>query len=169
MAGLRSSITLALCLISMAAHGATDRPSWVTSEIYNYNHRFAATDSVELAAKMSTMAQSPFQFYRGTDHIFFKDMATLPGSAYTTVQTGYAWLGGDTHIGKALAVAHALADQDYDSAVVPYSIDKQVADAVTSKSGLKSEIVSFAFSYVQQVQFDWQAFVSAYNAGMLLY
>ena len=50
-----------------------------------------------------------------------------------------------------------------------YSIDKQVSDAVTSKSGLKSEIRAFAFSYADQVELDWEAFVEAYNAGTALY
>jgi uncharacterized protein (DUF2252 family) len=74
-----------------------------------------------------------------------------------------------TYLGQALASAHALADQDYDVSIVSYSIDKQVSDAVTSKSGLKSEINSFAFDYATQVTLDWQAFVAAYNAGTPLY
>jgi uncharacterized protein (DUF2252 family) len=74
-----------------------------------------------------------------------------------------------TYFGQALASAHALADQDYDVSIVSYSIDKQVSDAVTSKSGLKSEIATFAFDYAAQTTLDWQAFVSAYNAGTPLY
>lgn len=70
------------------------------TQIYNYNHPFAATDSTDLATKMATMAGNAFSFYRGTDHIFYQDMLTLPASAYTTAQTGYTWLGGDAHIGN---------------------------------------------------------------------
>lgn len=77
---------------------ATSRSSWVVNQIYSYNHPFAATDSAELAIKMSTMAQSAFNFYRGTDHIYFQDMLTLPNSNYTTTQTGYTWLAGDLHL-----------------------------------------------------------------------
>jgi uncharacterized protein (DUF2252 family) len=73
------------------------------------------------------------------------------------------------YLGQALASAHALADQDYDASVVSYSIDKQVADAITSKSGLKDEIADFAFAYADQVVLDWQAFVDAYEAGTPLY
>jgi uncharacterized protein (DUF2252 family) len=83
-----------------AAHAATSRPAWVVSQIYGYNHQFAATDSTDLATKMSTMAADAFDFYRGTGQIFWQDMATLPPSAYTTAQTGYTWLGGDAHIGN---------------------------------------------------------------------
>ncbi|MES2258189.1 MAG: DUF2252 family protein [Pseudomonadota bacterium] len=102
---LKTMLTAA-CLLAtgLQAHAATSRPAWVVSQVYNYNHQFAATDSADLATKMSTMAASAFQFYRGTDHIFFQDMATLPSSVYTTVQTGYTWLGGDTHIGNFNAV-----------------------------------------------------------------
>ena len=50
-----------------------------------------------------------------------------------------------------------------------YSIDKQVTDAVSSKSGLASEISTFAFGYADQVNLDWQSFVGAYNAGTPLY
>jgi uncharacterized protein (DUF2252 family) len=56
-----------------------------------------------------------------------------------------------TYLGQALASAHAISDQDYNSAIVQYSIDKQVSNAVTSTSGLESEISTFAFSYAAQV------------------
>ncbi|SEJ32249.1 DUF2252 family protein [Paraburkholderia diazotrophica] len=73
------------------------------------------------------------------------------------------------YLGQALASAHAISDQDYNSSIVTYSIDKQVTDAITSTSGLESEISSFAFSYAAQVNLDWQSFVSAYKAGTPLY
>ncbi len=44
-----------------------------------------------------------------------------------------------TYLGQALASAHAISDQDYNSAIVQYSIDKQASNAVTSTSGLASE------------------------------
>lgn len=74
-----------------------------------------------------------------------------------------------TYVGQALASAHALADKDYDSTVVPYGIDAEVTNAITSKSGLQAEIVSFAFGYADQVNLDWQSFKSAYSAGTPLY
>lgn len=87
-------------LFASAAQAATSRTSWVVSQIYGYNHPLAATDSTDLATKMSTMAASAFNFYRGTDHIFYQDMTNLPASAYTTAQTGFTWIGGDAHIGN---------------------------------------------------------------------
>jgi len=93
-------LSIAGLLCVSAAQAATSRTSWVVSQIYNYNHPFAATDSADLATKMSTMAGDAFDFYRGTDHIFYQDMATLPASNYATTQTGYTWIGGDAHIGN---------------------------------------------------------------------
>jgi uncharacterized protein (DUF2252 family) len=93
-------LSIASLLCVSAAQAATSRTSWVVSQIYNYNHPFAATDSTDLATKMSTMAGGAFDFYRGTDHIFYQDMATLPASSYATTQTGYTWIGGDAHIGN---------------------------------------------------------------------
>jgi uncharacterized protein (DUF2252 family) len=91
-------LSLAGLLCMSAAQAATSRTSWVVSQVYNYNHPFATTDSTDLATKMSTMAGDAFDFYRGTDHIFYQDMATLPASNYVTTQTGYTWIGGDAHI-----------------------------------------------------------------------
>lgn len=93
-------VGVALAVSLTSVHAATSRSSWVTSQIYNNNHPYAATDSTDLSTKMSTMSTSAFNFYRGTDHIFYQDMLTLPSSGYVTSQTGYTWLGGDTHIGN---------------------------------------------------------------------
>ena len=91
----------AVCLLgAFSAHAQTSRTSWVVTQIYEYNHPFAAKDSTDLATKMSTMAADPFSFYRGTDHIFYRDMLTLPASKYTSTQTGFTWLGGDAHLGN---------------------------------------------------------------------
>ncbi|NRR33643.1 DUF2252 family protein [Oxalobacteraceae bacterium] len=100
-----------MLVLGLPAHAATSRSAWVVSQVYDYNHPFAATDSADLATKMSTMAASAFQFYRGTDHIFFQDMSTLPSSLYTSVQSGYTWLGGDTHVGNFNAVRDSAGNE----------------------------------------------------------
>ncbi len=94
-------------VVEVSAHAATARPSWVVNEIYDYNHVYAAQASAELAAKMGKMNSSALYFYRGTAHLFFKDMATLPASAYTSTATGYTWLSGDAHIGNFGAMKDA--------------------------------------------------------------
>jgi uncharacterized protein (DUF2252 family) len=88
---------------------------------------------------------------------------------YTQLTSSSKFNTAMTYVGQALASAHALADNDYDSSVVPFSIEAEITSAVTSSSGLQAEIASFAFSYADQVNLDWQAFKAAYAAGTALY
>ncbi|GAB2583121.1 DUF2252 domain-containing protein [Dyella jejuensis] len=87
---------------------------------------------------------------------------------YTQLTSSSKFDTAMTYFGQALASAHARADQAYDAAIVPYDTPMQIS-AVANSSGLQTEISSFAFSYAQQVNLDWQAFVAAYNAGTPLY
>ncbi len=96
---------LAIVVVSILTLGfassvqaATPRPSWVENEIYQYNHSFAAQLPQELATKMQKMTVSPFAFYRGTDHIFYKDIQTLPSSGFVNSPTAAIWLEGDMHM-----------------------------------------------------------------------
>lgn len=73
------------------------------------------------------------------------------------------------YMGMALAADHSRADQDYNPNLIPYSMDKQIDDAVTSKSGFTSEIIAFATNYAAQVQLDYASFVTAYDNGTPLY
>ncbi|MCF2149783.1 DUF2252 family protein [Desmonostoc muscorum LEGE 12446] len=77
---------------------ATPRSTWVVNEIYQYNHSFASQLPQELATKMQKMTASPFAFYRGTAHIFYRDMQTLPGSGFVNSSTDAIWLEGDMHL-----------------------------------------------------------------------
>lgn len=94
------ALTLAACAVAGNADAASARDSWVVAQIRDYNHPYAASASGELDTKLATMARSAYDFYRGSDHIFFQDMATRPASAYATAQTGATWIGGDTHLGN---------------------------------------------------------------------
>lgn len=85
-------------LLATHAQAATPRYSTVVSELYNFNHPYAAQASNELATKMSKMAVSPFSFYRGTAHLFYKDMTILPSSSFTNTATNKVWLQGDMHL-----------------------------------------------------------------------
>ncbi|HTA65930.1 MAG TPA: DUF2252 family protein [Xanthomonadaceae bacterium] len=87
---------------------------------------------------------------------------------YTQLTSSSKFDTAATWIAQALASAHALADQDYNAAIVPYDIDSAIKTADNS-SGLQTEISAFAFSYAAQVNLDWQSFVAAYNAGTPLY
>lgn len=87
---------------------------------------------------------------------------------YTQLTSASKFNTAMTYVGQALASAHALADNDYDSSVVPFSIEAEIT-AAASSSGLQAEIAAFAFSYADQVNLDWQAFQAAYAAGKPLY
>ncbi|WP_277883843.1 DUF2252 family protein [Nostoc sp. FACHB-888] len=96
-----SAIVFVLILISGFAspvQAATVRSTWVENEIYQYNHPFASQLPQELAIKMQKMKASPFAFYRGTDHIFYRDMQTLPSSGFVNSSTSAIWLEGDMHL-----------------------------------------------------------------------
>ena len=90
-------LTLTLVL-TFTAQAATPRSTWVENEIYQYNHPFASQLPQELATKMQKMTASPFAFYRGTDHIFYHDMQTLPSSGFVNSSTSAIWLDGDIHL-----------------------------------------------------------------------
>jgi len=77
---------------------ASARSAWIVNQLFAHNHQFAATNAADLAFKMGAMEHSLLAWFRGTDHIFFQDMATLPASRYTSEHTGYTWLNGDAHL-----------------------------------------------------------------------
>ncbi|MBG1263209.1 DUF2252 domain-containing protein [Nostoc commune] len=96
-----SAIAFILILIlgfASPGQAATLRSTWVENEIYQYNHPFASQLPQELATKMQKMTASPFAFYRGTDHIFYRDMQTLPSSGFVNFSTSAIWLEGDMHL-----------------------------------------------------------------------
>ena len=87
-----------VALATSSSFAAAPRYSWVVNELYTQNHPFAAQATNELVTKMQKMNSSAFLFFRGTDHIFYKDMTTLAPSSYTNTATNQTWLQGDTHI-----------------------------------------------------------------------
>lgn len=105
---------IALCLTGTAASAASDRQTWVESELYRHNHPMAATQSSELATKMTKMSASAFAFYRGTAHIFYQDMKTLPASAYLNTATRKVWLNGDLHLQNYGGLRDANGNEVFD-------------------------------------------------------
>ncbi|MFN6469023.1 MAG: DUF2252 domain-containing protein [Nostoc sp. SerVER01] len=96
-----SAIITALILalgFASTSQAATPRSTWVENEIYQYNHPFASQLPQELTTKMQKMTASPFAFYRGTTHIFYRDMQTLPGSGFVNSSISAIWLEGDMHM-----------------------------------------------------------------------
>lgn len=93
-------ITAQLVSISPVEASAT-RSKFVIQELYNFNHPLATQLSGEVATKMSKMVVNPFAFFRGTAHIFYKDMVNtslFPASKYMNSATSTVWLEGDMHL-----------------------------------------------------------------------
>lgn len=107
-------LALAFATAGSVALAATDRPAWVEAELYRHNHPMAAAQPAELATKMTKMAASPFAFYRGTAHIFYRDMTTLPASAYLDAATGKVWLPGDMHLQNYGGIRDANGNEVFD-------------------------------------------------------
>lgn len=109
------------CLITIICgslprtNAALSRSSWVVNEIYNYNHLYAAQLPSELANKMTKMSANPFAFYRGTAHLFYKDMRALPTSTFFNYATSSIWLNGDIHLQNLGAFRDANGNNVFDT------------------------------------------------------
>jgi uncharacterized protein (DUF2252 family) len=64
--------------------------------------------------------------------------------------------------GQVLAAHHARADKDWSAAVLPHSVDGQIK-ALTSgnHSGFRALVRSIAISYADQVELDYESFVTS--------
>ncbi|MEH2168543.1 MAG: DUF2252 family protein [Nostoc sp.] len=59
------------------------------------------------------------------------------------------------YTGKVVAKNHAISDRDYDAAIIPISVGKEVTDIVSgNKAVFKDEIFNFAVDYATQVEFQ---------------
>lgn len=83
--------------------------------------------------------------------------------------TSKIWDDSVRDIARLLAAAHSRADKDIAGTGVTYSADAAIDSAITSVSGLQAETLSFATSYADQVDSDWQAYVAAKNSGRPLF
>jgi uncharacterized protein (DUF2252 family) len=98
----------------MAVQAATSRYSWVVNELYSYNHPFALQLPRELATKMEKIHDSPFAFFRGTAHIFYRDMKTLPASNCAPYATRFTRLQGDMHLQNMGAIRDSAGNDTFD-------------------------------------------------------
>jgi uncharacterized protein (DUF2252 family) len=134
--GLATSITLlAGCTsdtpapeeIAASSFAAQSRTSFVVAEIAAAN---ASIDAASRAEKYAAMKQSPFAFYRGTNHLYWKDLAASPDLyAYGKLATTRVFLGGDMHVDNTGAfdddqgdIVFALNDFD-ESLIGDYQLD----------------------------------------------
>lgn len=74
---------------------AADRTDWVTGQLTTANAALSATTREE---KYSLMEDSPFAFYRGTNHLFWSDHGLSADLAiYGNRSASRTWLQGDLH------------------------------------------------------------------------
>jgi uncharacterized protein (DUF2252 family) len=131
------ALALAAVLVSCADTQSTvddlvgklpaDRTAWVVSELSAWNAGLTAASRQE---KYGMMEADLFSFYRGTDHLFWKDKGTSPAlSTYGNVARTRIWLQGDMHADNMGSFANDQGEvvydlNDFDEAVLgDYQLD----------------------------------------------
>ncbi|MET0405406.1 MAG: DUF2252 family protein [Cystobacter sp.] len=118
---------LLLALSTPTAAPAQSRTPFVVDEITAANASLAADVRAE---KYALMKESAFAFYRGTNHLYWKDLGTSPLLAtYGGTSTTRTWLAGDMHVDNTGAFDDDQGDvvfglNDFDEAVIgDYQLD----------------------------------------------
>lgn len=116
-----------LALVSTAADAAQSRTSYVVNEISAFNASLGADIRAE---KYAQMKQSAFSFYRGSNHLYWKDFgSSAQVSTYGGTSSTRTWLGGDLHVNNSGAFDDDQGDivyglNDFDEAVIgDYQLD----------------------------------------------
>src|SRR5262245_32397039 len=106
---------------------AKRRTRFVQTEVQAANA--ALTDALR-AEKYGEMKASPFAFFRGTDHLYWKDLGQSPDlSTYGGQSATRAWIGGDMHVDNTGAFDDdegtiVFAINDFDEAIIAdYQLD----------------------------------------------
>jgi uncharacterized protein (DUF2252 family) len=137
----RLALTFPLALAACSSAGPTTEPvdvaslsftvasrtSQVATEIQAAN---AALPGAIRAEKYQLMKASPYAFYRGTNHLYWKDLGHSPDlSAYGGLPSTRTWLGGDMHVDNTGAFDDDHGDivfaiNDFDEAIIAdYQLD----------------------------------------------
>jgi uncharacterized protein (DUF2252 family) len=113
--------------LTARALGVASRTSYVVAEIQAQN---APLDAADRAEKYTAMKQSPFVFFRGTNHLFWKDLGASPElSDYGATPSTRAFLGGDMHVNNTGSIDDDQGDvvfalNDFDEALIgDYQLD----------------------------------------------
>lgn len=106
---------------------AQSRTGYVIAELNAFNAGLTATARAE---KYAAMKASPFAFYRGSNHLYWKDLGASPELlAYGGTSETRAWIGGDMHVNNTGSFdddqgAVVFGINDFDEAVVgDYQLD----------------------------------------------
>ena len=139
-----------------------DLLGWLT----NINLNGIGINKQSLAKKYSTMAASPFAFYRGTDELFFYDWIENPALDNFGSTSAITWLSGDCHVMNFGSFKNGNSDlvyqlNDFDvSAVGRYQYDVWrlatslvlVSEELSMPAESGKWIESFARSYAKAAQ-----------------
>jgi uncharacterized protein (DUF2252 family) len=118
---------LALAFLSSRALAAQSRTSFVVTEVTNAN---SLLSSATRAEKYGLMKASAFTFFRGSNHLYWKDFGNSSQLfSYGGLSSTRTWLGGDMHVDNMGSfdddqgdVVYAL--NDFDEAVIgDYQLD----------------------------------------------
>lgn len=139
------------------------RPEEVTAAITNWNAGLSAADR---AAKYDKMSVSPFTFYRGTNHLFWKDFVGDPRLTTFSSARTRIWIQGDQHIenfgsfdndeGRIVYDVNdfdeaVLADYQYDLWRAATSLVLVARDAGLSTSDQNAVVDAFTESYLDAI------------------
>jgi uncharacterized protein (DUF2252 family) len=128
---------------------------------------------VAIATKAMLSNTNPLVGYTTVSNIPFMVHEKSPYQVdfdYTLLTTKSKFMDAMGYAGKIVAKNHAISDKDYDAAIIPVSVDKEVTDIVSgNKAVFKDEIVNFAVDYATQVEYDYTSFVNAYKQEVILY
>lgn len=118
---------LILALSVPSACAAESRESYVVAEITSANTHLPAAPRAE---KYGLMKASPFAFFRGSNHLYWKEFGSSPQlSTYGGLSSTRTWLAGDMHLDNTGSfdddqgeIVYAI--NDFDEAVIgDYQLD----------------------------------------------
>ncbi|AGP35094.1 hypothetical protein SCE1572_11570 [Sorangium cellulosum So0157-2] len=117
----------AVALAAAPGAAASSRTSYIVAEITSAN---AGLPSSARAEKYAEMKASPFTFFRGSNHLYWKDLGSSPQLlTYGGASSTRTWLGGDMHVNNMGSFDDDQGDvvyaiNDFDEAVIgDYQLD----------------------------------------------
>ncbi|MBM7117936.1 DUF2252 domain-containing protein [Archangium primigenium] len=124
---VRALCGLLLALSLPSAHAAQSRTAFVVDELNAFN---GTLPPGLLAEKYTRMKASAFAFFRGSNHLYWKDLGASPLLAtYGGTRATRTWLSGDMHLNNTGAFDDDTGDivfglNDFDEAVIgDYQLD----------------------------------------------
>jgi uncharacterized protein (DUF2252 family) len=149
-----------------ASGAAVTRTSVIKAELDAYNSQLTTSMRAE---KYTEMAADAFAYFRGTNHIFWKDMGGSPSiNTYGGVSNTRTWISGDAHVNNMGAFANdqntivfdlndfdesMIADYQYDVWRTAISVQLMLTvNGGFSSSDCNSVIDAFTESYLDKME-----------------